>query len=126
MNVADISISDTLHLLEIVALVGGGLRVSYSMGRTHKAIEASIKEQQVLATQQSAEIDDLKTEIRGINNVLKEVAVQDNRLDRLENDVADLRRGQGLSVETWGSVLESAIGRGIARAVAGGQLAQPS
>ena len=127
MTFAEISISDLLHALEIGAILLGGLKVTYNLGQTHKAIEASIAAQQELsriqgieltkiAAQWSAEADDLKMEIRSINAILKEVAVQSNRLDRLEADTAELRRGQGMNVEVWGSVLEGAVGRAISKA----------
>jgi hypothetical protein len=90
-----ISIETILHVVEIVALVGGGFSVAYRLGKTHSAITAAIEKQDAAAARQAAEISELKTEIKKLGDVLTALAVQENRLDMHEKWIDELRRGGG-------------------------------
>ena len=90
-----ISIETVLHVVEIVALVGGGFSVAYRLGKTHTAITAAIERQDVAAQRHTSEIAELKTEIKKLNDVLTALAVQENRLDMHEKWIDELRRGLG-------------------------------
>jgi hypothetical protein len=90
-----ISIETVLHVVEIVALVGGGFSVAYRLGKTHSAITAAIEKQDAAAERQAVEIADLKTEIKKLGDVLTALAVQENRLDMHEKWIDELRRGLG-------------------------------
>jgi hypothetical protein len=90
-----ISIETVLHMVEIVALVGGGFSVAYRLGKTHSAITAAIEKQDAAALRHTGEIAELKTEIKKLNDVLTALAVQENRLDMHEKWIDELRRGVG-------------------------------
>ena len=87
-----ISIETILHVVEIVALVGGGFSVAYRLGKTHSAITAAIEKQDAAAARQAAELSELKTEIKKLGDVLTALAVQENRLDMHEKWIDELRR----------------------------------
>jgi hypothetical protein len=90
-----VSVETMLHVVEIVALVGGGLSVAYRLGKTHTAIIAAIEKHDAAAERQAVEIADLKTEIKKLGDVLTALAVQENRLDMHEKWIDELRRGLG-------------------------------
>jgi len=90
-----ISLADILHIVEIVALVGGGFALAYRIGKTHSAITAAIERQDAAAARQEREISELKTEIKKLGDVLNALAVQENRLDMHEKWIDELRRGVG-------------------------------
>jgi hypothetical protein len=92
---AAISISDILHGLEIISIVGGGMIVAFRLGRTHAAIEAAITNQNIVAKLQSDEIAELKAEVKKLGDVLTALAVQENRLDMHEKWIDELRHGRG-------------------------------
>jgi hypothetical protein len=89
-----LSIADVLHIVEIVALVGGGFGLAYRLGKTHSAITAAIEKQNAAAERQALEIADLKIEIKKLGDVLTALAVQENRLDMHEKWIDELRREQ--------------------------------
>lgn len=45
------------------------------------------------------DVTDLKLEIKQFGDILIKMAIADNRLTNIENDVRDLRRGKGYIVE---------------------------
>lgn len=90
-----ISIETILHVVEIIALCGGGLTVAYRLGKTHTAITAAIDKQDAAAARQASEIGELKNEIKKLGDVLTALAVQENRLDMHEKWIDELRRGVG-------------------------------
>jgi hypothetical protein len=89
-----ISLSDVLHIVEIVAILGGGLGVAYRLGKTHSAISAAIENQNKAAERQAAEISELKVEIKKLGDVLTALAVQENRLDMHEKWIDELRQAR--------------------------------
>jgi K+/H+ antiporter YhaU regulatory subunit KhtT len=90
-----VTLGDVLHIVEIVAIVGGGMGVAFRLGRTHQAIQSAITKQEEAAARSAAEISDLKAEIKKLGDVLTALAVQENRLDMHEKWIDELRRSLG-------------------------------
>lgn len=84
----DIQLNDALKIVEIVSILGGGGMVAYKLGRATSRFEESLK-------LQAEEIQELKEETKKMGAVLSVVAVQDNRLNRIEEDMRELRHGKG-------------------------------
>jgi hypothetical protein len=93
-----LTLPDVLHIIEIFAILGGGLGVAYRLGKTHTVITLSIENQNKAAERQAIEIAELKTEIKKLGDVLTALAVQESRLDMHEKWIDELRRGIGLVV----------------------------
>lgn len=69
------------NLIEITAIVTGGLAVLLTMRSTLNNLQGDMV--------------DMKTEIRKIGEVLTVQAVTNQRVDNLEKDVRELRHGEG-------------------------------
>lgn len=93
MNAADLDI--ILKIGEILSILGGGALVAFRLGRTTSRVEASLQAQNQLLESQSAEITELKNETKKLGDVLTQIAVQQTRIERLENDLRELRHGRG-------------------------------
>lgn len=71
-------------LIQTIVIVGGGIAVFWQMkGKVDN-----------MAT----EIVDIKTDLKELNKVIVKMAVADNRLNNLEEDIRDLKRGKGFIV----------------------------
>lgn len=76
------------HVITIIAIVGGLMSAHIAQKIQHAAMRVDInylKEQQAVL---NGAFDKLGT-------ILTQVAVQDTRISRIEEDVADLRHGRG-------------------------------
>ena len=76
------------NLLQIMVIVGGGLWAFLSMRADVRVVKhdiSNMKQRQ----------DDLGEAFKQLGEILKQVAVQDNRLDRVEKDLDGFRRGEG-------------------------------
>ena len=69
------------NIIEIVVIASGGLSVFVTMRNT----VANIKEQ----------VDSMQTEIKKLADVLTKMAVTDIRLTNIEQDIRELRHGDG-------------------------------
>jgi hypothetical protein len=85
-----------LHILEICAILGGGVGVAFRLGKTTERIETAIIAQAKNAERQGVEMVELRTEIKKLNDVLTTLAVQETRLDMHDKWIDELRRGVGL------------------------------
>ena len=92
---SQISLSTMLQVLEIVSMLGGGGVVAFKLGRTTSRVEDTLNRQNEILTGQSTQITELKDETKKVNDVLTKIAVQENRLDRIEGDIQDIRHGRG-------------------------------
>lgn len=91
----ELTLDQLLKVGEIVSILGGGAYVAFKLGRTTSRFEAALGNQNLLLENQALEISELKTETKKLGDVLTKIAVQENRLDRIEGDISDLRRGKG-------------------------------
>lgn len=69
------------NLIEIAAIIGGGLLALVTLRSTVNTLKN--------------DMTDMKTEIKKVGEVLIQMAVTDTRLNNLEQDVRDLRHGEG-------------------------------
>ena len=70
-----------------VALIGGT--------RFFSRIELSLTTQNQLIGSQAQDMEELKNETKKIAGVLTTIAVQDTRINRIEDDLRDLKHGKG-------------------------------
>ncbi len=69
------------NIIEIGAIVGGGLLALITMRNTVKNLKD--------------DVTDMKTEIKKVGEVLVKMAVTQTRLDNVEQDIRDLKHGRG-------------------------------
>lgn len=82
------TLQEILQATQLLVLIAGGVFIFFKVGRTTGNME------QILVAQ-AKEITDLKTNMDKFGNALTAIAVQDNRLDRVESDIHELRHGRG-------------------------------
>lgn len=72
-------------LVQTVVIVGGGIAVFWQMkGKVDNM---------------ASEMVDIKTDLKELNKVIVKMAVADNRLNNLEEDIRDLKKGKGYILE---------------------------
>lgn len=81
-----------LKITEILSILAGGGLVAFKLGRTTTRVEASLSMQNSILAVQSKEITELKLETRKLGDVLTAIAVQGTRIERLERDLAEVKR----------------------------------
>jgi methyl-accepting chemotaxis protein len=89
-------------LLEIISIVGGialGLR---EMGKASAKTDSSLKQQNDTLERQSKAMSGMQEDIKALNKIVTEVALQNQRvdmmakqMDRLEHRIDELRHGDG-------------------------------
>lgn len=84
----EIHFDTVLRLAEVGSILVGGSVVAFKLGRFTMRVEEGM-------ALQSVEITALKEETKKLGAILTTIAVQDNRLDRIETDISDLKRGKG-------------------------------
>lgn len=84
----EIHIDTALKFAEIISIISGGSIVAFKLGRVTTRVEENMK-------LQAKEISELKEETKKLGAILTTVAVQDNRIDRIESDIHDLKHGRG-------------------------------
>lgn len=89
------NVDTALKLFEIVSIVGGGGLVIFKLGRTTERVEQTLAHQNQILDNQVMELKELKIDIEKVATVLATVAVQNSRLNRLEEDLRELRHGKG-------------------------------
>lgn len=89
------ALDTALKVIEVVSILGGGGLVLIRLGKTTGRVEAAMK-------LQAEEIADLKGEVKVVNKLLTDVAVQkqrldtmDMRIDTLDRRYDELRHGDG-------------------------------
>lgn len=73
------------NVAQIVITLGGGLVLFGYLKKSVEAMEAKLAE--------------TERDVKDLTKTITHIAVQDNRLDRLEQDMRDLRYGRGFVVE---------------------------
>lgn len=90
-----VTLDNALKVIEIASILGGGGLVAFRLGRTTSRVEGVLQAQNLILTQQSAEISDLKTETKKLGDVLTQLAVTGQRLDTIDKMIWELRHGEG-------------------------------
>ena len=83
-----LTLDNIFKIIEIISLVGGGGFVVWRVGRVGGRIETSNE-------LQSLRLAALEVDIKALNKVITEVAVQNNRIDMLEKRYEEIRHGEG-------------------------------
>lgn len=91
----DYSLDTILRVVEIASIIGGGSLVAFKLGRSTEKMQSAIEAQGVIAGQQRADIADLKSEIKQLGAILTKLALQEQRLDMLDQRYEELRHGDG-------------------------------
>jgi len=68
-------------IAEVITLLGGGLVAVGVMRSTVNNIQAKV--------------DDMETELKGLTKALMQLAVQHERINHLEEDIREMKRGDG-------------------------------
>ena len=89
-----VSIDTVLKIVEIGSVLGGGAVVAFRLGRTTARVEETLLAQNMILEGQTDQVTELKNETKKVNDVLTKIAVQENRLDRIEEDIQDIRHGR--------------------------------
>ena len=84
-----------LKLLEILTIIGGVAMAIVRMVQTSAKVESTLSRQNEILEMQSDQIGELKTETKKVAEVLTVLAVTNTRMDRIEDDVRELRHGRG-------------------------------
>jgi hypothetical protein len=79
----------------------GSCRSSFGIFRFILKMEAAIQALNAISQRQSTDIGDLKVEIKKLNDVLTSLAVQGERLNAMQHQIDEIRRGRGLVLEEW-------------------------
>lgn len=85
---AAIDLDVALRLAEIVSIVGGGLIVVIQTARVGGRLEEGNK-------LQAKRLEALENDVKALNKVITEVAVQQARINNIERDLRELRHGEG-------------------------------
>jgi hypothetical protein len=102
---SQISLSTMLQVLEILAILGGGGTVAFKLGKTTTRVEDTLTRQNEILVGQSQEITELKEETKKVNDVLTKIAVQENRLERIEEDIRDMQHGRGFFPDAKSAIM---------------------
>lgn len=86
-----VTIEWSLRLAEIAVIIGGTFTLAIKIGRAVERFE-------LVGRQQGDEIKELKDDIRILNNLVTQIAVQDTRLNMIDARVEELRHGKGMVV----------------------------
>jgi hypothetical protein len=73
---------------DTLSIIGGGIIIAVRLIKSASILEIAVQQQQ-------EEISGLKIEMSKVGDILIKMAVQNTRLERLEEDVRELRHGQG-------------------------------
>ena len=90
-----LTVDNALKVMEILSIIGGGALVAFKLGRTTAKVESSLEIQNDILKLQASDISSLKTEMKKLGDVLTAIAVQGNRIDRIEEDIREIRHGRG-------------------------------
>lgn len=82
-------------IVQAAAIIGGGLFFLFKLGRATAKLEGALTLQNVILKNQAEDVTELKADVRKLGDVLTTIAVQDNRLDRIENDIREIKHGKG-------------------------------
>lgn len=95
MSMQEFTLQDLLQIGEIFSILAGGGLVAFKLGRTTTSVEMTLKQQNEILVIQSKEISELKIETKRLGDVLTTLAVQQTRLERLEQDIREMKHGRG-------------------------------
>lgn len=94
-----------LHVIEIGAILGGGLIFLIRLGGTFEKINGTNERLESVLRAQDKQIEEIKDDLKSINRLMIDVALQNQRLDSQDSRLAaldrryeDLRHGEGFVV----------------------------
>ncbi len=91
-----LTIDAALKVFEIIAVIGGGATIIYKIG-------AAITKFEIIGTQQSGEITEIKLHIQQIADIITKQAIQSTRLDNLsERQTGIDKKVDAIQRELWG------------------------
>lgn len=82
------SVATILQILQILAIIGVGISAWIALRVAQATLSATV-------TSLSTDIIDIKADLKKFGDVLVTMAVTSKRLDNLEEDVRDLKHGEG-------------------------------
>jgi len=85
----------TLKALEILTIISGVIIAVMRMVQTSAKVEATLKRQNEILEMHSDQMEELKKETKKVAEAFTVLAVTGSRMDRLEQDVRELRHGKG-------------------------------
>jgi len=91
----NVEVDVILRVVEIAAILGGGYLVAFRLGAAITTMKESIRAQETAQKQHANEIKDLKLEVKKMNEILTQIALQEQRLALLEKSLDELRHGEG-------------------------------
>ena len=113
MSEFGLSLDNLFKIIEIISIIGGGGLIAFRLGRASQSVEAATKSTKEAMAAQSQRTEDamaaqgeqikaLQDEIKSLNRLTTEVALQsqrfdtqDRRLDNLDKRLAELAHGEG-------------------------------
>ena len=84
-----LTLDNIFKILEIISILGGGSFVAWRLGRVGGRIE-------VANELQAARLEALENDVKALNKIITQVAVQHERINFLEKRVEELRHGEGI------------------------------
>lgn len=90
-----LTLEDVYRIAEIGSILGACGVVLFKVGRISGRVQETLNLQNVIMTRQADEISELKEETKKLGDVLKSLAVQDERINTLTKWYDELRRGEG-------------------------------
>jgi hypothetical protein len=88
MTDPSLNLDTILKLIEIVSVIGGGGVVAFRLGRVTTQFEAGM-------SQQAKEIAELKGDVKAVNKLITDMALQSQRMDALDKRLDELAHGRG-------------------------------
>lgn len=82
-------------LIQTLAILGGGILVSFRLGRGTQRVESAILLQKELFKQAQLSIVELKNEVTALKTLMTEVALQKVAIEQLRQWYDELRHGEG-------------------------------
>lgn len=106
----DVTVSDMLAIAQLGVIATGVVvgiaklsRYAFQVGQVAANVESTLTRQNEILEEQREELKELRSDHRhqmdSLGNVLTTIAVQDNRIDRVESDVRDMKHGRGFVQE---------------------------
>ena len=84
-----ITLPIALQFVQLIAIVAGGGMVSFRIGRATSRMETMVE-------QQAKEITGLKDEIKKLGEILTQLALADQRMNMMQQQIDELRHGEGM------------------------------
>jgi single-stranded DNA-specific DHH superfamily exonuclease len=108
MNEFDVNLDVVFKIIEIVSFIGAGIIFLIRSGRASLRMESAIMVLKEALQSQADELSELKTDFKKITQAMTQLALQDLRLNHinervtlLDNRYEELRHGEGFVYPLW-------------------------